>query len=152
MLMTFLTDEAFNSATDKSPFNFQHCDLEAAYATVGGRRWPTEKPLEMDFINENYTEAYYHFLNNCGFAGSFSDSNGITMETYKKHCFFLAFDFRSDEKDDDEAVDVIKYGETRLFLRFRVPLPAAIQLITYLNFDNILRMDAGRNAILDYSI
>jgi hypothetical protein len=152
MLVTFLTDAAFNDSPNKSPFNFQHSALEAAYATVGGHRWPTEKPLEMDFFNGNYTEAYYHFLNNCGFAGSFSDSNGITLDTYKKHCFFLAFDFRSDEKDDDDAVDVIKYGETRLFLRFRVGLPAPTQLIAYLNFDNILRMDAGRNAVLHYSV
>jgi hypothetical protein len=152
MLVTFLLDAAFNDSVNRSPFNFQHCNLEAAYATVGGRRWPTEKPLEMDFVNDNYTEAYYHFLNNCGFAGSFSDSNGITPDIYKKHCFFLAFDFRSDEKDDDDAVDLIKYRETRLFLRFRVALPAPTQLIAYLNFDNILRMDAARNPVLDYSV
>jgi hypothetical protein len=152
MLVTFLSTDAFDGHSSKSPFNFQHFGLESAYATVGGRRWPVEKPLEMDFDGDKVTEAYYHFLNNSGFAGSFSDSNGITLDMYKKRCFFLAFDFRSDEKDDDDAVDIIKYGETRLFLRFKAGLPAPTHLIAYLNFDNILRIDSGRNAIMDYAV
>ena len=152
MLITFISSTAFHGDAGLSPFNFQPFDLESSQAIVGGRRWPLERPLETNFSSNIITEAYFQFLNNSGFGNSFQESNGISLEMYKRHCFFLAFDFRSDEKDDDAAVDLIKYGETRLFLRFRTPLAQPTHLIAYLSFDNILRIDAGRNAIMDYSI
>jgi hypothetical protein len=152
LLIGFIVSSAFHGDSSLSPFNFQPFDLETAQAIVGGRRWPVERPLETDFGNNLITEAYFQFLNNSGFLNSFQDSNGISLEMYKGHCFFLAFDFRSDEKDDDSAVDFIKYGETRLFLRFRIPLQQPTHLIAYLSFDNILRIDAGRNAIMDYTL
>jgi hypothetical protein len=152
MLITFISSTAFHGDAGLSPFNFQPFDLETVQAVVGGRRWPMERPLETNFSSNIITEAYFQFLNNSGFGNSFQESNGISLEMYKNHCFFLAFDFRSDEKDDDTAVDLIKHGETRLFLRFRTPLAQPTHLLAYLSFDNILRIDAGRNAIMDYSI
>ena len=151
MLITFVKSTAYHGDSGQSPFNFQPFDLESAQAIVGGRRFPVEKPLETDFTDNIVTEAYFQFLCNSGFGNSFQETNGITPETYKSHCFFLAFDFRSDDKEDDSAVDVIKYGETRIFLRFRTALQQATHLIAYLSFDNILRVDGGRNAIMDYS-
>ena len=151
MLVTFVTSDAYHGNTGMTPFNFKPFNLQSVQAIVGGRRWPTEKPLGTNFTDNIVTEAYFQFMHNSGFGNTFQESNGITIDKYKSHCFFLAFDFRSDEKDDDSAVDVIKHGETRLFLRFRTPLAQPTHLIAYLTFDNIMRMDIGRNAIMDYA-
>ena len=151
MLVTFVTSDAYHGNTGMTPFNFKPFNLQSVQAIVGGRRWPMEKPLATNFTDSIVTDAYFQFMHNSGFGNTFQESNGITLDKYKSHCFFLAFDFRSDEKDDDSAVDVIKHGETRLFLRFRTPLAQPTHLIAYLTFDNILRMDVGRNAIMDYA-
>ena len=73
------------------------------------------------------------------------------MKKYKSHCFFIVFDFRSDEIADT-AVDLIRHGETRIFLKFRENLPHNIMAVAYMQFDNILRLDVGRNAIMDYTM
>jgi hypothetical protein len=151
LVIGFIESAAFHG-NDNSPFNFKPFDLEHIQAIVGGRRWPSERPLEMDFRNNILMETYFQFLNNSGFGSTFQESNGVTIEMYKKHCFFVIFDFRSDENDDDSAVDLIKQGETRIFLRFRTALPVPVHMISYLSFDNVLRIDKGRNAIVDYSI
>jgi hypothetical protein len=151
MLLTLLSSDPYHGNIAYSPFNYNPYDIQSIQALVGGRRWPAEKPLEINITRNEITEAYYQFFNNCSFWGSLRETNGITMKDYKRHSFFLAFDFRSDEKNED-AVDLINHGETRVFMKFGTPLPKDIHLIAYLTFDNILRIDSGRNPILDYSI
>jgi hypothetical protein len=152
MILGFVTSASFHGSENNSPFNFKPFDIESVQAIVGGRRFPTEKQLELNIGENIFSEAYFQFLNNSGFGDTIYDTNGITLDKYKKHCFFLAFDFRSDYKEDDESIDFTNYGETRIFIRFRAALAQPIHIIAYLNFDNILRIDSGRNAVMDHTV
>jgi hypothetical protein len=149
MYLTFIPTTNYVGSYGTSPFTFNNFNIESCQAIVGGKRYPSERPLEINFGQHEIAEAYSGFMMNLGFENSFQQTNGISMSDYVNKAFFIGFDFRSDEKSDG-AVDLQGHGETRLFMRFREGLPAAAHILVYLIFENILRVDIGRNPILDY--
>ena len=57
LIIGFVSSEAFSGNYKKSPFNFQPFDCNFLALYVDGQSYPA-KPLQPNFTEENYVEAY----------------------------------------------------------------------------------------------
>lgn len=73
----------------------------------------------------------------------------ITREDFGAGYTLFCFNLEPDEGHGGN-VSLIKTGNVRLEVRFRVPLPQTVNLICYSVFDSIIEVSSRRQVLLDY--
>ncbi len=61
----------------------------------------------------------------------------------------FAFDLSPDEDNGGDHWDLIKEGETTVNVHFAAATTAAIEVVVYAEFDNLLTIDHSRNTFID---
>ena len=85
-------------------------------------------------------------MDNLGWAHGM-ESNGITMEEFKKNSFFLPFDF-SPDLSNGATLSALKEGSLDCMLSFETPLPQNIVMLVFATFNELILIDAQRNVTL----
>ena len=148
IVLGLVENTAFSGVVDKTPFNFQHYDIDFMALYVDGVQIPS-KPLQPDFAGENHMRSYASLFNGTGLMSK-DQGNDISRDEYGRGYTLFAFDLTPDLSDSGHF-QLVKHGNLRLELHFKTQLPQTVNAIVYAEFDNVIEIDKARNVLFDYS-
>lgn len=141
---------AFNGSYKYNPFNFQHFNLKQIQLTLDSKNIPYYKPFDFDFKTNKNLRGYYSLFEGID-KPVFLHGNDITRKDYAHGYTFFAFDITPDLCSGDHF-NLLKSGSLVLELSFAENLAQPIHLIVYMEFDNMIEINAARKIIKDYQI
>ena len=144
-----LEHDAFNGNVQKSPFNFQHFNINKIGLYRDGELVPGQI-FTPDFTNDHVLRSYNNSMNVFNYYNT-DDSNGLTLNHFKKGYTLWAFDL-TPNADCQAAYRNINFNSSlRLELNFEKPLTKTINVLLFAVFDSKLEITALRDVILSYS-
>ncbi|XP_069107304.1 uncharacterized protein F54H12.2-like [Argopecten irradians] len=143
VLIGLVSSSAVNGSMNKNPFNFGCWDVTDVGLFVNGTSYP-QRPYKLDFTKNNrFVTAYLNFMD----AACTSRQNEIF--TVKKEDFvngYALYTFLLDPAyADQEHINLVKQGNTRLEIRFGAPLPEPVTCIAFAEFPSLLQLDKTRD-------
>ena len=148
LIIGFVTNSAMNGDQKTNPFNFTHQLLSYLSIHIDGRQIPS-RPLQPDYENENYIEAFLTTFTGTGI-GFRDDGWGAGRWHYPRGFCFYAFDLTSDLSANDMHWSLRKNGTLNIEVKFAKSLPVAVSCITFAEFQNLIEIDKQRNITTDY--
>ena len=142
-----MDSDSYNGNYKKNPFNFQHYNLTQIGISVNGEEIPF-KPLKLNFDDKLFVTAY-----NTVFSGTrkLHGNSGsiIKREDYSEGYTIIITDLTPFEIGDNFD---LKAEETLcIYLVFKSPLTATINVLVYAEYNNVIEIDSNRNVIKDWS-
>ena len=116
-------------------------------------KYPIDKNGEIDDAKDtelDFDEAYNTLFSGTGKIYSNAGLD-ITREDYPGGYALYAFDLTPDMCNGTAYFNTVQRGSLTLALTFRKSLDHAIAMVCYGDFENVIRIDAERNAIYDIS-
>ena len=146
-LVTYTT---FNCISKENLFNFKNFNLNYLTLSAGNQQYPMQ-PLTPDFDEDHakYIEAF-NLLYQAANLHNFNSGLIIDQDNYPVGYTIYGFDLTTD-MCEGAHVDPIKYGTLRLEAHFNAPLPQAINIVCYTEYDNMIQIGQGRNVLVDYA-
>jgi len=136
ILICMVDSQAFNGASDKNVFNFQHFNLDTLSLKVNSQLLPVV-PLQCDFSKKDALKAYKHMFNNIGI----KNSNAPCLVSFQDFCegtTIFPFDITPDKCSSFHSHEKHS-GNIELDIRFKEPLAQGITIFAICNFsDRIL--------------
>lgn len=149
MLVCCVGSNAYYGTFKTSPFRFQNFDIKKIQITSGGHSYPRQ-PLECDFSNNLYTEAFMKLFENLDISNE-QKANNITWQDFADGLCVFAFNLMPDGCDESH-LQLVKEGSTHLDIELNKPAPSGgIEVIIYAEFENVLSFDKFRNIYYDYN-
>ena len=149
IVIGLVNNEGFNGAINRNPFNFEHFNLTEIALYLDGQQGQTIKPLKPDFTNGQYIESYMSLFMGTNKINR-DEGNCILPEDYANGYALYAYDL-SPDLSEGANLNLIKQGTVRLALKFSEALDAAVTVVTYAEFENVIEIDRSRNVIFDFS-
>ena len=153
----FVDLDAYNGAYGKNPYNFQHFGVKALTLTANGEEIPF-KQLILDYPDtENPNKKTVDFIQayNTLFSGTgkmYANTGlDISREDYDNGYTLYAFGLTPDMCDTTDYFNAVQRGSLSLDITFIRSVDAAIAMVCYGVFENIIRVDSERNVIYDIS-
>ena len=146
----------------KNPYNFQHFGVTSVSLTANGQeipfklltlKYPKAANGKIDPGNDDeldFDEAYNTLFSGTGKIYSNAGLD-ITREDYPGGYALFTFDLTPDMCKSADYFNTVQRGSLTLALTFETSHKHAIGMICYGDFENIIRIDAERNAIYDIS-
>ena len=148
LVIGFVSNEAYQGSYVLNPFEFGHQNICHLALHLGGKTVPA-KPLILDFENKLYARAYKQMFD--GLGKSFLDeSNDISYQDFGGGYAFFVFDLTADYATDSDYAQVIKHGNLRLEVHFKVPLAQSVNIVYLGEFQNCIEIDHHRNVTVDF--
>lgn len=141
IVLGMVDNAAFNGDIHKNPHNFQHYSLNFFALYADGSQIPT-KLLQPNFERNKWMRSYTKLFSGTGMFYQ-DKGNDIDRDDF-------AFDLTPDLNDGGNF-NLIKQGNLRLELHFAKPLTDTVNVIVYVEFDNIIEVGRCRNVIFDYA-
>ena len=139
-----MDNDSYNGNYKKNPFNFKHYNLTQIGISVNGEEVPF-KPLKLDFDEKLFVTAYNTLFSGTGkLHGSI-----IKREDYSEGYTIIVADLTPFEIGDN--FDMKAEGTLSIGLVFKSPLVAAINVLVYAEYDNVIEIDSNRHVIKDWS-
>ena len=154
--------DASTGEYDKNPYNFQHFGVTSVSLTANGQeipfklltlKYPENPDGEIDPAKDtelDFDEAYNTLFSGTGKIYSNAGLD-ITREDYPGGYALYAFDLTPDMCKSADYFNAVQRGSLTLALTFGASHKHVIGMICYGDFENIIRIDAERNAIYDIS-
>ena len=153
--------DAYNGTYDKNPYNFQHFGVTNVSLTANGQEIPFKQltlkypkadngivdPATDDELD--FDEAYNTLFSGTGKIYSNAGLD-ITREEYPGGYALYAFDLTPDMCKSSDYFNTVQRGSLTLALTLK-KADHAIGMVCYGDFENVIRIDAERNAIYDIS-
>ena len=143
LCMMNIDNDSYNGSYKKNPFNFQHYNLTQIGISVNGEEIPF-KPLKLNFDDKLFVTADNTLFLGTGQLHGNSGSI-IKREDYSQGYTTIVADLTSFEIGDN--FDLKAEGTLSIDLVFKSPLAAAINVLVYAEYDNVMEMDSNRNVI-----
>ena len=154
--------DASTGEYDKNPYNFAHFGVTSDSLTANGQeipfklltlKYPDNKKGKIDPAKDtelDFDEAYNTLFSGTGKIYS-NVGLDITREDYPGGYALYAFDLTPDMCKSADYFNTVQRGSLTLALTFGESHDHAIGMVCYGDFENIIRIDAERNAIYDIS-
>ena len=154
--------DASTGEYDKNPYNFAHFGVTSVSLTANGQeipfklltlKYPDNKKGKIDPAKDtelDFDEAYNTLFSGTGKIYS-NVGLDITREDYPGGYALYAFDLTPDMCKSADYFNTVQRGSLTLALTFEESHDHAIGMVCYGDFENIIRIDAERNAIYDIS-
>ena len=154
--------DASTGEYDKNPYNFAHFGVTSVSLTANGQeipfklltlKYPDNKKGKIDPAKDtelDFDEAYNTLFSGTGKIYS-NVGLDITREDYPGGYALYAFDLTPDMCKSADYFNTVQRGSLTLALTFGESHDHAIGVVCYGDFENIIRIDAERNAIYDIS-
>ena len=152
IFVAFVENKAFNGSFTKNPYNFKLFDISHLCFYRNGQSLPTI-PFQPDVDNGHTLREYYSFMDAANQTGT-STYIDINRDEWNSGYGIFGVNFTPDLSDGcgmDGHVNHLKTGSTRLQVIFRKPLPTAVTVLMYCEFDTVLQIDQDRNPIVTYN-
>ena len=146
----------------KNPYNFEHFGVTSVSLTANGQeipfklltlKYPEDPDGEIDPAKDtelDFDEAYNTLFSGTGKIYSNAGLD-ISREDYPGGYALYAFDLTPDMCKGADYFNAVQRGSLTLALTFGTSHKRAIGMVCYGDFENIIRIDAERNAIYDIS-
>ena len=146
----------------KNPYNFQHFGVTTVSLTANGQeipfklltlKYPEDADGKINLAKDTeleFDEAYNTLFSGTGKIYSNAGLD-ITREDYPGGYALYAFDLTPDMCKSSDYFNTVQRGSLTLALTFRESIDHAIGMVCYGDFENVIRIDAERNAIYDIS-
>ena len=149
--VAMVTNDAFNGSYSKNPFNFQHFNCNFISTYIDGVQYPSI-PFTPDFKEGLYTREYLGFFEAVNQLTTDSTIS-ITKQNYIKGNTIFGFNYAQDFSNSciqEGHANPIKRGSMGLQLRFSETLTQTINILVYLEYDNLIQIDSDRQTFTDY--
>ena len=145
-----------------NPYNFKHFGVSNVSLTANGQeipfkqltlKYPDDPNGEVDPAKDtelDFDEAYNTLFSGTGKIYSNAGLD-ITREDYPGGYALYAFDLTPDMCNSTAYFNTVQRGSLTLALTFRDSIDHAVGMVCYGDFENVIRIDAERNAIYDIS-
>lgn len=149
VIIGFVSNAATNGSLTTNPFNFQNFGHNYLALFIDGQPKPC-KPLQPNYASNNYIESYSTLFTGTGIHYG---NRGICInrEEYPNGYCLTAFDTTPDLSANEDHWTLQRSSTVRLEVRFAAALTAAVDIIVYAEFDNLIEVTRDRNVILDYT-
>ena len=148
VVIAMVDNDAFSGTIDKNPYNFQHYNLN--YIQLYADNTPIlAKPLQPDIAHGLYLDCYetlFHGYDKLDGA----KSSIIKREDWSRGYSLFSFDLTPDY-DDGDHLPLIKHGNLRLEMSFDTALASAMNILMYMEFDNLIEINGNRNVRNDFT-
>ena len=153
---------AANGTYEKNPYNFVHFGVTNVSLTANGQeipfkqltlKYPEDADGEIDPAKDtelDFDEAYNTLFSGTGKIYSNAGLD-ITREDYPGGYALYAFDLTPDMCKSADYFNTVQRGSLTLALTFGKATTHPIAMVCYGDFENVIRIDAERNAIYDIS-
>ena len=154
--------DAYGGAYDKNPYNFAHFGVTSVSLTANGQEIPF-KQLTLKYPEDpngevnpgtddelDFDEAYNTLFSGTGKIYSNAGLD-ITRDDYPGGFALYAFDLTPDMCKSSDYFNTVQRGSLSLALTFESSHKDPIAMVCYGDFENVIRIDAERNAIYDIS-
>ena len=148
LVIGLVDNRAFNGARNRNPFNFKHFNLREIGVALDGNESTSVRVLKPDFANNQFTEAYLSLFIGTNKINR-DEGTDITPEDYQAGYALYVYDLSPDLCEGDNF-NLIKTGTVRLSMKFSAALAAAISVIAYAEFENVIQITRERNVITDF--
>lgn len=149
VIVGMLEHDAFNGNMKKSPFNFQHFNLNRIGLYRDGELVPGQL-FTPDYKKDFYMHAYNNTMSTLNFFNS-DDSNGMTIEHFLNGYNLYAFDLTPDNTNQGPHRHLIKTGSLRLEISFADPLAQPITVMLFAVLDSKVEITKLRDVMMSYS-
>ena len=149
LVVGIVDNDSYNGTLAKSPFNFQHHQVNFMSLYRDGVQVPT-KPLQPNFVNNCFIRSYMRLFTQTG--QHYRDTgNGISRSEFKDGCTLFAFDLTPHMDSSDASFELIKHGNLRLEIHFSTAPTRTLTVIVLAEHDNLLEIDHDRHVAFDYT-
>ena len=159
----FVTADAAGGVYNKNPYNFAHFGVTSLSLTANGEeipfkqltlKYPKKANGEIDTTageddNLDFDEAYNTLFSGTGKIYSNAGLD-IDRDDYPGGFALYAFDLTPDMCKSSQYLNTVQHGSLSLALTFKAQ-SEPLALVCYGDFENVIRIDAERNAIYDIS-
>lgn len=147
LIVGFVSSDAVNSSIHRNPFNFQHYNVSNIMITSDSQT--QIRPVKTDYKKNLYLQAYLSLFECCGIY--FTDTgNAIKREDYPHGYALTGIDLSEDLSASSNHWALPRQGSLRIDLQFATPLPEAVTVLVYAEFDSLIEIDKNRAVSLDY--
>ena len=153
--------DAYNGTYDTNPYNFAHFGVTSVSLTANGQeipfkqltlKYPEDPDGKIDDATDDeldFDEAYNTLFSGTGKIYSNAGLD-ISREDYPGGFALYAFDLTPDMCKSSDYFNTVQRGSLTLALTLKKQ-QHAIGIVCYGDFENVIRIDAERNAIYDIS-
>ena len=142
----------FSGDYAKNPYNFQNYKVTTVTLTVNGEELPF-KQLTLNYKDnkENFIQAYNTLFSGTG-KMNYNTGLDISRKDYPKGYTLYAFDLTPDMCGSSPYFNTVQRGSLTVDITFAEPPgAAAIAMVCYGDFENVIQIDSERNVIYDMS-
>ena len=136
-----LKQTAFNGAIDTNPFSYRLMNMSSIRMLIGGEEYPYEQ-LELNHDNgRKDLKGYARYLEATGCTRR-GHGNLVSQEDWGngKHVCLLVFDTTSNQNPDSPALNPELEGQMRIIIEFGANPPAALTVLVYGEFENVMEI------------
>ena len=158
----FVHVDAASGVYHKNPYNFAHFGVTSLSLTANGEeipfkqltlKYPENSDGEIDPAVDKDDQLDFDEANNTLFSGTgkiYSNAGlDIDRDEYPGGFALYAFDLTPDMCKSSDYFNTVQRGSLSLALTFRKAINHALAMVCYGDFENVIRIDAERNAIYD---
>lgn len=146
-----VSNEAYNGSLTTNPFEFKDFGINHIACFLDGIQHPS-RAFEPNFAEGLFVREYLGFLR--ALNQNTTDSYiSFDQEEYKKDKVIFGFNFSPDLTDGMGAVghtSPLKRGTLRMQVKFDKPLPTAINVLIYCEYDTVIEINELRQPVLNY--
>ena len=146
VVCTIVPTEAYSGSLKTNPFKFDNYNIKEIALKISSKLSPYSSSLESNGKEDNFIEAY-----NTIFTGIREAPCDITYDDYKNGYYILAFHL-SPDLCSEEHYSMLKDGCLELDFKFDTVENMALNLICYMEFDNIIEITKSRQVLFDHRI
>ena len=143
LFCSLVPNASFNGNIHKNPFKFDHHSVNFVALYIDGKQIPAD-PYTPDYTDNKYCRPYLSLIEATGTLFSQYGCN-IKYEEWKTNYNIYGFDLTPHLSEGNAITK--KRGNVRAYLKFGTDLSAATSLISYAEFDEVLKIDKGRNIL-----
>ena len=149
VLIGFVASEDYCGKLGRSPYNFQHYEINQISVEVDGQSFPT-KPYSTNFPKHQFLEAHDGLLNTLGVRHEPYGSMQFDREAYYRGFSVFGFDLTPGSTGRG-PMTLIKSGTLSVSVTFARPLHEVVMMVAMLVYDNLIEINQHRQVIADFT-
>lgn len=150
IIVGFVKTASFSGSLSTNPYKFEHFGLDYISLQSNGRAFPAV-PLTADYSKNYCRRAYHSLLDTVQGPCEDNESLGLSLDEYMNNSCFYGFTLSKALAGPSAALPRRENGYVNAKIRFINALPANVNAIFFLEYNNYLEIDNARNIYLDYA-
>ena len=149
LMLSMVSNEAFNGSIKRNPFFFQHFDLNKIALYRDGVSVPGQA-FTPDFDNNKVLRSYMQTMRVFNYCNT-DDTNGLTVKEFSQGYTIYAFDLTADKEVHAGHRQPITSKNLRLELNFKKATPCTVNVLLYAVYDSSIEITQLRDVITHYT-